>query len=536
MKNGKKVEGLVEKIYSAGTAAGLDAIGFSDASDFTQTFDALTERKQLGYGAGMNFTFKNPKRSTSPNQTLPSVHSIITAGYHYGKEDDGENKINEMLAIENCETQKEEGKETSKNKTGKPAIMNTDKHNTGKSNIGKTNIGRANIAKYARQDFYKKLRSGLEEIAAVLKAAGYKSVILSDDNALVDRAAAHRAGLAWYGKNSNLIFRRSNENRPNENKEENGKEQKNIGSYFVIGSVLTDADLSDYFQAEPLPSECGSCVSCIKKCPTGAILNDGTIDARKCLAWLLQKTGMFPAEHRIALSNRIYGCDDCQTACPINKQSSMVGKATRQEIVTLNSSNGNYSPANETIEQKIQRDVAEENTIQETDILEPDVFEILEATDDELLERFAHFYIPKRDPKYLRRNALIALANIFAPNIFTGDKHLDKYFAENKTRKEKRNQKVITKESEVSKINGNTKTKSNKSQKLQTKILQTLKTYLTHSDPILRAHAVWAAKRLNQFELLSTQFFSPQLHTLPPQSKPNYETDPLVLEELRRPA
>ena len=64
---------------------------------------------------------------------------------------------------------------------------------------------------------------------------------------------------------------------------------------------------------------CGSCRRCISACPTGALVAPGVLDARKCLAWLVQATGVFPFEFRVALEGRIYGCDDCQEICPANR-------------------------------------------------------------------------------------------------------------------------------------------------------------------------------------------------------------------------
>src|SRR6185295_8008395 len=102
----------------------------------------------------------------------------------------------------------------------------------------------------------------------------------ADDNSLVDREAAYLAGLGWYGKNANLLL-------PGQ------------GSWFVLGSVVTDAPLP--VAAAPATDGCGGCRRCLDGCPTGAIVAPGVVDARRCLAWLEQRPGPFPVEFRAAL-------------------------------------------------------------------------------------------------------------------------------------------------------------------------------------------------------------------------------------------
>src|SRR5206468_10088510 len=131
------------------------------------------------------------------------------------------------------------------------------------------------VAAYAAQDAYGPLRAGLGAIAARLHEVGWQARVLVDDNALVDREAAYRAGLGWYGKNANVLL-------------------PGAGSWFVLGSVVTDAPLpaADH----EVPDGCGSCTRCIDACPTGAIVAPGVVDARRCLAWLVPARGPFPGE------------------------------------------------------------------------------------------------------------------------------------------------------------------------------------------------------------------------------------------------
>jgi epoxyqueuosine reductase len=114
------------------------------------------------------------------------------------------------------------------------------------------------------------------------------------------------------------------------------------------------------------------------------------VDARRCLAWLLQRPGTFPVEHRADLGDRIYGCDDCQEVCPPNRRS--VRGSTRSAAPP-------WVP----------------------------LLALLDASDDELLERHGWWYIAERDPRWLRRNALIALGNVSAPGDPAVDAVLDRY-------------------------------------------------------------------------------------------------------------
>ena len=214
---------------------------------------------------------------------------------------------------------------------------------------------RAHVARYARADHYSILREGLRAVARQIRAAGERAVAFADDNALVDREAAYLAGLGWFGKNANLLI-------------------PGAGSYFVLGSIVTSAR---YVPSESVSDGCGSCTRCLDGCPTGAIVAPGIVDARRCLAWLLQKEGTFPHDMRSALGDRIYGCDECQEVCP----------------PTVRLGRRLMSPAEPQLGEWV------------------DPLEMLSMTDEALLERFGVWYIAERDPRWLRRNAIIVLGN-----------------------------------------------------------------------------------------------------------------------------
>ena len=301
---------LADRLRAAGREAGLDALGFAAAEVFTSTREDLSNRKAAGLHGGMQFTYRDPERSTDPRRILPGARSLVVGARSYRR--------------------------------AAPGPM--DLRSTGR------------VAAYAWRDHYADLGAGLTAVAEVLRADGWKARVVADDNALVDREAAVRAGLGWYGKNSTVLL-------------------PGAGSEFVLGSVVTDAELP--VADEPVADGCGPCRRCVDACPTGAIVAPGVIDARRCLAWLVQAPGDFPDAFREALDDRIYGCDDCQDVCPVNRRSAAAGSPPLE---------GDAQPR-------------------------VDLIALLRADDATLLADHGRWYIPERDPRYLRRNALVALGN-----------------------------------------------------------------------------------------------------------------------------
>jgi epoxyqueuosine reductase len=218
----------------------------------------------------------------------------------------------------------------------------------------------ARIGRYAWIDHYAPLRVALRAIAYRIRGADHRAVAFADDNSIVDREVAYLGGLGWFGKNANILV-------------------PGAGSFFVLGSIITTAI---YPVSEPVADGCGTCRRCIDGCPTGAIIAPGVVDANKCLAWLVQQPGTFPVEFREALDDRLYGCDDCQEVCP---PSVRLGDKHRIRL------------ADHTGAEPIQAWV--------------DVLDLLEATDEELIERHGRWYLANREPVWWRRNALIVLGN-----------------------------------------------------------------------------------------------------------------------------
>lgn len=342
---------LADELKAAGREAGLAAVGIAAATAFQSTRADLEERKAAGLHGGMQFTYRRPDRSTDPGHALAGARSLVVGALAY------------------------------------PGATGPEPHRPGPN-------GR--VAAYARSDHYAALRTALAAISGRLKLAGWRARVLADDNALVDREAAYRAGIGWYGKNSNLLL-------------------PGRGSWFVLGSVVTTAPLP--FDDDPVEDGCGSCRRCLDGCPTGAIVAPGVVDARRCLAWLLQQPGDFPRLLRPAVVDRIYGCDDCQEVCP-------PGRAAPDDDAPAALAGPAWVP----------------------------LLDLLAADDRTLLERHGRWYIHGRQPRWLRRNALVALGNSAA----SGDP----------------------------------------------RVAAALERALDDPDPVLRSHAAWAVRRLGLGETL----------------------------------
>jgi epoxyqueuosine reductase len=157
------------------------------------------------------------------------------------------------------------------------------------------------VSRYAvGRDYHKVIRQRLaqlaDRIAAAAGTAGYRA--FTDSAPILEKALARDAGLGWIGKHTNLLDRHD-------------------GSWFFLGEIFTDLPLP---LDAPVTAHCGSCSACIEVCPTRAIVAPYQLDARRCISYLtIELEGPIPAEFRVAMGNRIYGCDDCQLVCPWNR-------------------------------------------------------------------------------------------------------------------------------------------------------------------------------------------------------------------------
>jgi epoxyqueuosine reductase len=216
-------------------------------------------------------------------------------------------------------------------------------------------VGR--LPRYAWIDPYVRLRTALHRVRDALREDGARAAVFVDHNMHVDRAGGQAAGLTFSAKNTMAIA-------------------PGLGSFVALGAVITDAALVAEAPA-PVHDGCGSCTLCVDACPTGALDEPGVLDATKCLSYWTQSRSDAPPVVADALEDRVYGCDICQDVCPWN-----AGPAKRRA------------------------DAAEPDTEAFVSLAD-----WLSAPDDDLRQRYSRLYLPDRDPRYLRRNALVAVGN-----------------------------------------------------------------------------------------------------------------------------
>jgi epoxyqueuosine reductase len=296
--NAQELERLAQEL-------GLDVVGAAPAEAYLETEQHIAERHARGLFADMRFTMARPEVSCHPEALLPGARTVVSAALCYYVEE--------------------------------PPLE----------------PGEGRLPRYTWFDAYAELR---EKLDALGRRTGGEYRVLVDDNAHVDREAAARAGVGFYGKNTLLITRRH-------------------GSWVVLGTLVTDVEI----EATPrLELDCGSCTLCIEACPTGALDEPGVLDSTKCLSYWTQAAAPIPEEYRAELGSQVYGCDICQDVCPWNRgvEKRRAGDAPPPEA-------------------------------------EPHVSLVdwLAAKEDELVERYERLFVPKNDARYLRRNALVALGN-----------------------------------------------------------------------------------------------------------------------------
>ncbi len=294
-------EGLTVELKALSEAQGASAFGVAGIDPFERERLTLRTEKGAGRSGPLRFTYDDPDQATDLTRSFPWAQRVVVIGWDY-------------LAH-----------------SGTPAAQG------------------AIVGRFATSNHYEAVRAIASELAGRLHEDGYRAELLIDDNRLVDRAAAARAGVGWVGKSTMVLA-------------------PGHGPWMLLGSVVTDAPL---IISAPMQRGCGTCVACFPACPTEA-LSDRGLDARRCLSTWLQVPGSIPQWIRPLLGRRIYGCDDCLTACPPG-QRALTAAGDKPLDLPLS--------------------------------------ELLALTDDELLERFSWWYVPRRQGRFLRRNLLVAAGN-----------------------------------------------------------------------------------------------------------------------------
>ena len=246
---------LKRQITEYAVQCGFDLVRITRAGEFAQDRDVALTRIKSGQMDGLPwYTESRVRRGADPQTLLPGARSIICLGLSYLDD------------------------ETPTASGGKVARY-------------------ASVKDYHRamKRRMKALVRGLEErLESSIKAKWYV-----DDGPMLDRAAAARSGLGWFGKSTNIIT-------------------PSHGSWVLLGQVITDLDL----EPDPaLQKACGACVRCIDDCPTGAIVAPFIVDNARCISYqTIENRGVIPLEMRPLIGDWVFGCDICQDVCPVNRK------------------------------------------------------------------------------------------------------------------------------------------------------------------------------------------------------------------------
>jgi epoxyqueuosine reductase len=240
-------------------ALGFDRLRIAD-TDLGQAPERLQAWLAAGYHGEMGYMERHAALRTNPELLQPGTVRVICVSMNYAPDLDIDSEWNRIASP-----------------------------------------GEAVISVYARgRNYHKVLRQRLQELASRIEERigpfGYR--VFTDSAPLMEVELAQKAGLGWRGKHTLLLNRES-------------------GSVFFLGEILLDLPLPVDAPVEP---HCGTCSACIDVCPTAAITAPYVVDARRCISYLtIENPGPIPLEFRVAMGNRVYGCDDCQLACPWNK-------------------------------------------------------------------------------------------------------------------------------------------------------------------------------------------------------------------------
>ncbi|HEU0022534.1 MAG TPA: tRNA epoxyqueuosine(34) reductase QueG [Dehalococcoidia bacterium] len=299
---------------------GFDLVRVTSAEEFAGDRAVALDRIKSGLMDGLPwYTADRVKKGTRPQELLPQARSIICLGLNYFQE------------------------EASEPDSPWP---------------------RGKVARYARgRDYHKVMKQRMREYVTGL-AQRLGTVVTGrwyvDDGPMLDRAAANRAGLGWFGKNTNVLT-------------------PQLGSWVFLGQIITDLELEP---DPPLTRTCGNCVRCINACPTGAIIAPYVIDNTRCISHLtIENRGPIPIELRPKMLDWVFGCDICQEVCPVNRKA---------------------APNNET-------------SFQRKGLALIDLIELLAMSEEQFRQRFQGTPIMRARRVGLQRNACVALGNLKDP-------------------------------------------------------------------------------------------------------------------------
>lgn len=318
---------LKAEIIAYSKTIGIDKIGFTTAEPFTVLKKRLETQQKLGYASG--FEEKDLEKRTNPKAILPEAESIIAIALAY------------------------------------PAKMSNAPQSV--KGAWRGLFCRASWG----EDYHRVLKEKLEKLSKFIqqRVPEAKTVAMVDTGPLADRAVAERAGIGWSGKNCAIIA-------------------PEFGSYIYLGELVTSIPFPP---DEPIENGCGDCRRCLDACPTGALVQGGQINAKRCIAYLTQSKDFIPFEFREKIGNRLYGCDTCQQVCPKNKGIDFH------------------------LHEKFEPD---------PEIVKPELKPLLRLSNKEFKNKFGKLSGSWRGKNPIQRNALIALAHFKDETALSEIKHI----------------------------------------------------------------------------------------------------------------
>ena len=314
---------MEDRVKSLALELGFDRVGIADAKPFVRDERASLERTRAGLMDGLPwYTEERVRRMNRPEALLEGARSVISLAISYD--------------------------------TGQPPDSDDESAPL-----------RGKVARYAwGRDYHNVIKSKLRRFVKLLAEetdGALRTRFFVDDGPMNDRAAAERAGVGWFGKNTNILT-------------------PTHGSWVFLAQVVTDLQLEPDM---PLKKNCGECVRCIPACPTDAIVAPYVIDNRKCISFLtIELRGAIPRNLRPLMGDWVFGCDICQEVCPVNRKA---------------------LPSREPDFRKRH------------DFDAPELIPLLELNDDDFRERFNGSPIRRAKRTGLQRNVCVALGNIGDP-------------------------------------------------------------------------------------------------------------------------
>ncbi len=342
---------------------GFPLVGITTAEPFPEAERSLLERIAAGLFAGLPwFTAERARFSANPRNHLPDARTLIALGVSYlseGGQGSGARGQETSTGLTRSRRGRED-REPELFSAASAAPRETFSPGSWPLPPGPL-TGR--VARYAwGRDYHRELNAQLKAFCAdlaTLAPNGFRVKTFVDTGRLVDRAVAQRAGLGWYGKNSNLLTHQ-------------------LGSWVFLAEVLTNLPLPP---DPPLRTHCGSCELCRPACPTGAIIAPGVVDNDRCISFLtIELRGPIPRHLRPQIGDWIFGCDLCQEVCPVNRKAPAAAPPAFQPDQGIGA--------------------------------RPELLPLLDLTDDEFRRRFAGTPVLRAKRSGLLRNVCVALGNL----------------------------------------------------------------------------------------------------------------------------